>query len=162
MPDTRIVELPAGAAALALPALWRELTDGRRPAGASFFNSRPWSATAHVSAAGQTPPARRPTHLLYRNLAYPIAPNPLTIGTALPAEGHGIRIEGDAGGIDPRHCTVQLQDGQAVLTDLSSGATFLNERRVGSPEPLHVGDAIRLGKIAESIVAIACLDRHEA
>jgi hypothetical protein len=162
MPDTRIVELPAGAAALALPALWRELTDGRRPAGASFFSSRPWSATAHVSAAGQTPPARRPTHLLYRNLAYPIAPNPLTIGTALPAEGHGIRIEGDAGGIDPRHCTVQLQDGQAVLTDLSSGATFLNERRVGSPEPLHVGDAIRLGKIAESIVAIACLDRHEA
>jgi hypothetical protein len=162
MPNTRVVELPAGAAALALPAVWRELTDGRSPAGASFFNSRPWSAAASSWVSGRTPSALRPTHLLYRNLAYPISGNPLTIGTAPPAEGHDIRIEGGPGGVDPRHCTVQLQAEQAVLTDLSSRGTFLNDRRVGDPERLHVGDAIRLGEAGETIVAIACRDRDEA
>jgi len=162
MPDTRVVELPAGAAALALPALWRELTEGRRTAGASFFSSRPWSAAARSSASDQVLSTPCPTHLLYRNLAYPITANPLTIGTVPPAEGHGIRIEGDPGGIDPRHCTVHLQAGQAVLTDLSSSGTFLNDRRAGGLEALKVGDAIRVAKTAEAIIVIACLDRNEA
>ena len=95
MPNTRVVELPAGAAALALPALWRELTDGRRTAGASFFSSRPWVAATHSSAAEQTAASPRPTHLLYRSLAYPLTATPLTVGTQLPAEGRGIRIEAD-------------------------------------------------------------------
>jgi hypothetical protein len=162
MPNTRIVELPAGAAALALPGLWRELTDGRRTAGASFFSSRPWSAAERSSASDQTPSAPRPTHLLYHNLAYPITASPLTIGRDPPAEGPGIRIEGESGGIDSRHCSVHLQAGQAVLTDLSSNGTFLNDRRVEGSEALKVGDAIRLGKTAETMVAIACLDRNEA
>jgi hypothetical protein len=162
MPNTRLVELPAGAAALALPGLWRELTAGRRPTGASFFSSRPWIAAERLPASGATPSAPRPTHLLYRNLAYPITANPLTIGEAPPAEGPGIRIEGESGSIDARHCSVHLQTGRAVLTDLSSNGTFLNDRRVEGPEALNVGDAIRLGKGAEALVAIACLDRNEA
>jgi hypothetical protein len=163
LPDARVVELPAGAAALALPVLWRELTDGRRPSGASFFSSRPWSTAARLAVPDRTPSAhQRPTHLLYRNLAYPIGGSPLAIGTAPPAEGPGICIAGNPDGIDPRHCTVHLQAGQALLTDLSSSGTLVNERRVPNPVTLNVGDAIRVGKGGETIVAIACLDRHEA
>jgi FHA domain len=162
MPNTRVVELPAGAAALALPAVWRELTDGRRSAGASFFSSRPWIAEERSAASEPTSSVPRPTHLLYRNLAYPISANPLTIGMNPPAEGPGLRIASDTGGVDPRHCTVHLQEGQAVVTDLSSNGTFLNDRQVGGPEALKVGDAIRLGKTGETLVAIACLDRNEA
>jgi len=161
-PNTRVVELPAGAAALALPALWRELTAGRRPAGASFFSSRPWNAAASVSASDHVLATPRPTHLLYRHLAYPITASPLTIGAAPPEEGCGIRIEGEPGGIDSRHCSVHLQGGQAVLTDLSASGTFLNDRRAGGPEALRVGDAIRVGNAAEAIMVIACLDRNEA
>jgi hypothetical protein len=161
MPNTRVVELPAGAAALALPALWRELTDGRRPAGASFFSSRPWIAAMPSSAGEQTVSSPRPTHLLYRSLAYPLTATPLTVGTQLAPAGRGIRIEADAGGIDPEHCAVQLQDEKVVLTDLSSNGTFLNDRRVEGPVALKVGDTIRLGKTAETIAAIACLDRNE-
>jgi len=161
-PNTRVVELPAGAAALALPALWRELTAGRRPAGASFFSSRPWNAAASVSALDHVLATPRPTHLLYRHLAYPITASPLTIGAAPPEEGCGIRIEGEPGGIDSRHCSVHLQGGQAVLTDLSASGTFLNDRRAGGPEALRVGDAIRVGNAAEAIMVIACLDRNEA
>jgi len=162
MPNTRVVELPAGAAALALPALWRELTDGRRTAGASFFSSRPWVAAERPAAAELTASSPRPTHLLYRNLAYSLTATPLTLGTHLPAAGTGIRIEADAGGIDPEHCAVRLQGERVVLTDLSSNGTFLNERRVEGSVTLNVGDAIRLGNTVETIVAIACLERNEA
>ncbi|HSO62521.1 MAG TPA: FHA domain-containing protein [Desulfobacterales bacterium] len=162
IPNTRLVELPAGSAALALPALWRELTDGRRTAGASFFSSRPWVAAGPSAAAEQTAASPRPTHLLYRNLAYPLTAAPLTVGTRLPAESRGIRIAEDAGGIDRQHCAVQLQGEKAVLTDLSSNGTFLNDLRVEGSVALKVGDAIRLGNTAETIVLIACLDRNEA
>jgi hypothetical protein len=161
MPNTRVVELPVGAAALALPALWRELTAARRADGASFFSSRPWSAGVPPPPSGSALSRPRPTHVLYRHMAYPITANPLTIGTA-PAEDRGIRIEGETGGIDSRHCTVHLQAGQAVLTDLSTTGTFLNERRIEGVEAVRVGDAIRLGKSAATIEAIACLDRDEA
>jgi hypothetical protein len=162
IPNTRIVELPAGAAALALPALWRELTDGREPAGASFFSSRPWVAGKRPAAAEPKASAPQPTHLLYRSLAYPLTATPLPIGTQVPAEGRGIRIGADAGGIDSVHCTARLQGEKVVLTDLSASGTFLNDRRVEGSVALTVGDAIRLGNTAETIVAIACLDPHAA
>jgi hypothetical protein len=162
VPNTRVVELPTGAAALALPALWRELTNGRAVQGAAFFNSRPWVGGGGPPAAGRAALSRRPTHLLYRNLAYPITANPLWIGTDPPAEGHGIRIEGGVAGIDRRHCKVQLLDSQVMLTGLGSGRTFLNDRRVEGSVMVGVGDAIRLGEAVENIVAIACLDSHEA
>ncbi len=161
IPDTRIVTLAAGAAALALPGLWGELTDGRRIEGAPFFNSRPWIAAGRAPVVKQTVSAPRPTHLLHRNLAYPLSGDPLTIGTDPPAENPGIRIASDAAGIDPVHCAVQLQGGKILLTDLGAGGTFLNDQRVQGSVALAVGDAIRLGATAETIVAIACLDRNE-
>jgi len=104
----------------------------------------------------------RPTHLLYRNIAYPLTATPLTVGTQLPAEGRGIRIVADTGGIDPQHCAVRLQGEKVVLTDLSSNGTFLNDRRVEGSVVVNIGDAIRMGTIAETIVSIACLDPNEA
>jgi hypothetical protein len=162
MPSARVVELPAGAAALALPGLWRELTDGRRTAGATFFNSRPWVAVERSAAAEQTAPLPRPTHLLYRNLAYPLTEKPLRIGTNPPTEGRHLRIEADAGGIAPEHCAVEVQGEKAVLVDLGLNDTFLNDRRVEGTAALNVGDAIRLGNSAETLIAIACLGGHEA
>ncbi|MCK7511246.1 MAG: FHA domain-containing protein [Desulfobacterales bacterium] len=127
-----MVELPAGAAALALPALWRELTAGRQPAGASFFSSRP------VERGGERdrhrikscPRRVRPT-CSTATWPTPSPPARSRSERILRAEGRGIRIEGEPGGIDSRHCSVQLQGGQAVLTDLSANGTFLNDRRVG-------------------------------
>jgi hypothetical protein len=161
IPGTRIVELAAGAAALALPGLWGELTDGRRTDGAPFFSTRPWVTAGPAPVGKQAASAPRPTHLLHRNLAYPLSGDPLTIGTAPPAESPGIRIASDAAGIDAVHCAVQHQGGQTVLTDLGLSGTFLNDRRVLGPAALAVGDVIRLGATAEIIVAIACLERNE-
>lgn len=161
IPNTRVVELPAGAAALALPGLWRELSCGRQPAGAPFFTSRPWSRPTRPPAAGRPAAGPRPTHLLYRNLAYPLGADPLAVGKAPPAGSRGIRIAADAAGVEPIHCTVQLQGETALLTDRSADGTLLNDRRVEGPVELTVGDAIRLGAAADVIVAIACLGHNE-
>ncbi len=162
IPDTRIVELATGAAALALPGLWGGLTAGRSMEGAPFFNSRPWIAAGPAPAVKQAACAPRPTHLLHRNLAYPLSGDPLTIGTAPPVDNPAIRIASDAAGIDPVHCAVQIQGEKIMLTDLGAGGTFLNDQPVQGPVALRVGDAIRLGATAETIVAIACLERNEA
>ena len=90
IPNTRVVELPAGAAALALPVLWCELTDGRRTCGASFFSSRPWIAATPSAAAEQTASSPRPTHLLY--------PEP-----GLPPDRHPAHGRNAVDGRRPRH-----------------------------------------------------------
>ena len=160
IPNSRLVELPLGAAALSLPALWRELSTGRQPpSGASFFKSRPWSADRPPQPTTTAP---RPTHLLYRSLAYPLSAHPLAAGSHAALRGRGIHIEADAAGVDSEHCTFLIQNGQVVLTDPSSLGTFLNDRRIEGPVTVSIGDAIRLGKSAETILAIACLDPHEA
>jgi hypothetical protein len=163
MPNTRVAALPAGAAALALPALWRELTAGRQiSSGVALFRTRPWSTAGHSSAVAPAAATRPATHLLYRNLAYPLTDQPLRIGRQPPVNGPRLRIEADdAAAVDSEHCSVLLQSGRAVLTDLSSTGTFLNNRRVEGSATLSVGDAIRLGASAEIILAIACLERHE-
>ncbi|MCU0584992.1 MAG: FHA domain-containing protein [Desulfobacterales bacterium] len=161
-PTCRVVELPAGAAALALSALWPTLTRTPRAGGAAFHDSRPWTPGAASGARTPAAPARRPTHLLYRHLAYPLTADPLTAGSGVPAGTRAIRIAADAPGIDPAHCAVQLKGETAVLTDHSSAGTFLNETRVEGVTALAVGDVIRLGASAETLLAIACLSRDEA
>jgi hypothetical protein len=162
--DARIEALAAGAAALALGSLWRELGAGRESEGKAFFNSRPLPAPGPGPALqdqpGRTPPLR-PTHLLYRSLAYPLAERPLVIGINPGQKGRGIRIVGDAAGVAPEHCAVQLRGEEAVLTDLSATGTFVNDHRVDGPARVVVGDAIRLGTCAETILAVACLERDE-
>jgi hypothetical protein len=163
IPDSRLVELPLGAAALSLPAVWNELATARRPStGASFFKSRPWSAAGAGAGAqpAATPP--RPTHLLYRSLAYPLTAQPLMVGSQAALHGQSIRIEADAAAIDAAHCSFRIQGGQVVLVDQSSTGTFVNDRRVEGHAPVFIGDAIRLGKSTETLLAIACLDPHEA
>ncbi len=161
-PNSRIVELPAGAAALAVSAVWPLLARGPRAGGAAFHSSRPWTPAAPPLALAPAAPELRPTHLLYRNLAYPLTATPLTAGSNVPAERRTIRIAAEAAGVDPAHCAVQLKGETAVLTDLSLSGTFLNEERIEGSAALKVGDAIRLGTSAETLVAIACLDQDEA
>lgn len=163
--NARIVTLTAGAAALALPTLWRDLAAGRSVEGTAFFTSRPQSVSEPESAPAfprKQPEPSRPTHLLYRNLAYPISDRPLLIGMDFPADSRNIRIESQMGGVSSRHCAVQLQGDQVLLTDYSPHGTFVNGRRIEGSAVLQIGHVVRVGEPGETILAIACLDSHEA
>ncbi|MBW2320599.1 MAG: hypothetical protein JRF31_07075 [Deltaproteobacteria bacterium] len=63
--------------------IWDQLGDRHSGNGASFFTSRPWrQAEPKVTQtiAYETPEKMRPTHLLFRDAAYPLSQKPLFIG----------------------------------------------------------------------------------
>jgi pSer/pThr/pTyr-binding forkhead associated (FHA) protein len=63
--------------------------------------------------------------------------------------------------VSGRHACITLTPDGATVKDLgSSNGTFVNDRRVGSEQPLHVGDQIRLGQ-SGPILRVVALDLDE-
>jgi hypothetical protein len=101
-------------------------------------------------AAARTPsevaaaPAVRPTHIVYRGIAYAVNGG-LLIGRAKVDERPMIVVDDSSSGISRSHCELALRHGELVVRDLSSYGTFVNERRVSGEEVLHPADVIRIG-----------------
>lgn len=110
-----------------------------------------------MSAPVQT----RPTHLLYRNVAYPISGRPLEIGTDLQGRDSGVPIQGNVAGVSRRHCSVQLKGPDVILSDYSTHGTFVDESRVNGTVALKLGSIIRIGTPGETLQLIACLENDE-
>jgi len=168
MPDVEIIALEAGAGALGAVRLWNQLDargDGRN---VSFLISRPWGTLS------LSPPPRdraqravaqkkvRPTHLLYRDLAYPISSRPLIVGRGDAKDGVGVRIEGELGGVSLKHFTIQRRGEDVVLTDHSTYGTFIDTRQVSGSVVMQVGQIIRLRTPGEELQLIACVETDEA
>lgn len=154
--NCKIIELEPGAGALGVLKLWDQLTDKHLGNGTSFFTSRPWQQTE-----SKIPPTIRPSHLLYRDVAYPISEKPLIIGYDQHPFGKGIRVEAKSSDVSKKHCTVQREDDRIVLTDYSSQGTFVDNRQVKNSVILELGQVVRLGTSQETIRLIACLDADE-
>jgi hypothetical protein len=158
--DARVVPLGQGAGVLGVQEIWRRLAVQVKSRGVSFFTSRPCRPHAQPgrrSPYGDKAAQPGPTHLLYGSIAYPITDAPLTIGSA-PGSGQNpaaIRVE--AAGVSPRHCTVAMLNGEAVLDDVSGVGTFVDENRVDGSVTLKLGQIIRVGSPGEKIQLIACL-----
>ncbi len=154
--NCNIIELEPGAGALGVLKLWDQLTDRRLGNGASFFTSRPWQQTE--SKISHT---IRPSHLLYRDVAYPVSEQPLLIGCDQYPFGKGIYVEAKSSNVSKTHCTVQREDDRIVLTDCSSQGTFVDNRQVNKSAVLELGQVVRLGTSKETIRLIACLEADE-
>src|SRR6185312_3477972 len=71
----------------------------------------------------------------------PLRMFPVTIGRSAPAE---LVLEG--GAVSRRHCKLELQDGQILVTDLgSTNGTFVNGVRLEAPVVLQDGAALAIG-----------------
>jgi hypothetical protein len=168
MPDTEIIALEAGAGALGAVRLWNQLDAHGNGRSVSFVISRPWGTNR------PSPRARdlaqwaisqknvRPTHLLYRDLAYPISSRPLVVGRGDTADGVGVRIEGELSGVSLKHFTIQRRGEDVVLTDHSTYGTFIDTTRVSGSAILQLGQIIRLGTPGEELQLIACVETDEA
>lgn len=159
--DVHIIDLDHGAAARGVPQIWNQLSAQGNNEGISFFTSRPWhdqqqadDHRAQAEKAAQT----KPTHLLYRSLAYPITDKPLTIGCAKDSEPTDITISGETAGVSPKHFTVERHGRDIILTDTSSQGTFVDEVRINGSIALKLGQAIRVGTSGELLQLIACID----
>jgi hypothetical protein len=133
-----------------------------QPGGsASFLTTRPLPAEDPISdSAPERHPEiqQRPTHILYRNLAYPITAKPLVIGLERAADASGIPIQGQTAGVSRKHCAVQLRRNEVVLNDYSTFGTFVNEDPVNMKTILSLGQIIRIGTPGETLKLIACMD----
>ena len=161
--NCKIIELEAGAGALGLVRFASPLFEQQSGGSSPYLTSRPLPAQGLISheepgqaSEGQT----RPTHILYRNLAYPITEKPLIIGLQPVAAESGIQIEGQIAGVSRKHCTVQLQGKSVVLNDYSTYGTFVDENPVNGKTILLLGQTVRVGTPGETLNLIACLDKE--
>ena len=160
--NCKIIQLEPGAGALGLVKFTSSLFKQQTGNSSPFLTSRPVPAQGHISheESSQDPKGQTaPTHILYRNLAYPITEKPLVIGLQRAADGSGIKIEGKIAGVSRKHCTVQLEGNKVVLNDYSTYGTFVDENPVNEKTILLLGQMVRVGTPGETLNLIACLDK---
>jgi hypothetical protein len=158
-----IIELEPGAGALGILRFASRLFEQQAGNSAPFLTSRPLPAEGPISyeesrrnPGGQ----KRPSHILYRHLAYPITQKPLIIGLQRFAGQSGIQIQGQIAGVSRKHCAVQLQENKVVLNDYSTYGTFVDENPVNGKAILLLGQTVRVGTPGETLKLIACLDNE--
>ncbi len=159
--EAQIIELDRGAAASSVPEIWHQLAAQGNNQGISFFTSRPWQRqqqTDHHWPSAEKAAQTRPTHLLYRSIAYPITEKPLTIGGAQDSQRNDVTIFGETAGVSPRHFTIELHDREIVLHNNSAQGTFVDEKRVNGSIALKLGQIIRIGTPGQQLQLIACLN----
>jgi hypothetical protein len=160
--DRFVIELEPGAAAFGALQFRDQLSYQQAGQRAPYLASRSLPA---VSLPQVSPPrfreAVRPTHILYRNLAYPITEQPLIIGRKSGDEGEKIVIGARTDGGFDKHCSIRLQGQDIVLNDFSRDNTFVDEERVTGKIILRPGQVIRLGTPGETLQLITCLDFDE-
>ncbi|MEA1947457.1 MAG: FHA domain-containing protein [Thermodesulfobacteriota bacterium] len=159
-----IMELKPGAGALGVLRIWDQLGDRHASHGASFFTSRPWRQAepqASRTTPYKTPGKIRPTHLLYRDVAYPLSQKPLFMGCDPYPAVKGIYVQTQSSSVSKKHCTVHRDADRIILTDTSNQGTFLNDQRVDGSTTLELGQIVRLGTSGETFRLIACMETHE-
>lgn len=160
----QFIELAPGATAFGMLKLWNQFAPQESDRGISFFTSRPWQGIANSDVAespniGQK--TGRPTHLLYRNLAFPLTEKPLLIGLEVAKNEPSIQIKGQTAGVSRRHCSVELRGKAVLLKDFSTYGTFVDDVRVKESIALQLGQIIRVGTPGEKLQLIACLSIDE-
>ncbi len=160
-----IIELEPGTGALGALQFWDQVSNQQYGKGVPFLISRPLPTMSQTHVPPPQPQLGeqvRPTHLLYRNIAFPITEQPLFIGRERAADGSGILIQGQVARVSRKHCSVQRRGLDVVLNDYSSYGTFVDEDRVNGYALLRLGQVIRVGTPGEILQLIACLDNDEA
>jgi hypothetical protein len=158
---TTIVELEPGAAARAVLGASHALA--LEEESVRLFRHVPWRErpsdmpVARVSvepAPAATDDEPRPTHVVYRGVAYAVNGEGVLIGRSKLDHRKAILIESQAEGVSRAHCELAVVDGELRLRDLSSFGTFVNERRIEGEEVLKPADVIRVGTPGAELTVI--------
>jgi hypothetical protein len=149
--DTIVIVHEAGHAARAALTAVAKLAVGGQ---VKLLRRLPWReapAEAHAPASAVPGPERetvktaRPTHVVYRGIAYRINGEGLLVGRAQIDDRRMLVIDDQSSGVSRSHCELAVADGELVVRDLSSHGTFVNEKKISGQEVLHPADVIRIG-----------------
>lgn len=169
---TTLVPLARGHAAIAVLGAADALA--LDDAAVKLFRHLPWreapaeavAPAARSAAASTAAPAAdseaRPTHVVYRGIAYPVNGAGVVIGRSKLDRRRAILVEERAEGVSRAHCELAIVDGELKLRDLSSFGTFVNERRIDGEEVLKIADVIRVGSPGAELTVVRVEDDNGA
>jgi hypothetical protein len=127
----------------------------------TLFRHLPWRREPELEprAAAHAPTAVedgyvRPTHVVYRGVAYPVNGEGVVVGRTKLDHRRAIVVEAETQGVSRAHCEISVVDGELRLRDLSSYGTFVNERRIQGDEVLKPADVIRVGSPGAELIAV--------
>lgn len=162
---TTLVELEAGHAGQSVLAAADSLALDSD--SVTFYRHMPWRGEpVEIAASGvavrEAPPVaesrERPTHVVYRGIAYPINGEGVVVGRTRLDQRTAIIVESETQGVSRAHCELAVVDGELRLRDLSSYGTFVNERRIEGDEVLKLADTIRVGSPGAELIVIRLED----
>lgn len=107
--------------------------------------AQPYSAAPPAGGTGEAG-ERPPTHVVFGGRAWRIGAEGLHLGSSPQPGGLSIVLSPE-GGVSRNHCTVVLENGQAVLHDHSRYGTSLNGAPVADSAPLRGGDVVGVGPL---------------
>jgi len=157
--DCTVLALPRGAAALGALAFERELS--RDPGQLTLVQRLPVpraSGAAEVAVpAMRVAAGDRPTHVVLRGHAWPLAGDALHVGAAVTPGRRALLVEAGPG-VSRLHCRLWRDAQGTWLEDHSTYGTFLNGERVGGRVALRAGDRLRLGNPGVELELVRVVD----
>ncbi len=168
--DVRVVVLPEGHATASVLARLADLVDDG--GGVKLLKHLPWHGEAEAGEEPEPEPrvsslvrldeSRRPTHIVYRGIAYAVESGKIVVGR-VRVDGHRmIVIDEQNSGVSRTHFEVAFRNGELLLTDMSRYGTFVNERRVSGELSLKLADVIRVGTPGAELHVITVENVDEA
>ncbi len=148
--DMEIVALASGAAAAGAQQLAGHFEDR---SGTPLLSSRPWQADS-LPISGKDP-AVRPTHLLFRNMAYPISDRSLVIASGQSPDGPEIAYGDDDPAPKAPWCAIRLRGEDVLAVADSHAGVFIDGVRVTGETVLCLGQMICLREDGETFRLIA-------
>ncbi len=153
--------LPPGAAARGALLQHPQILRGAHPALVCQLPLAVREAVAEAAVPASERSGVAATHILHAARAWPLAGQPLAIGTQLPAGERGLQLPGGVPGVSRLHCRVSTINGNVSVEDLSTYGTFVNDERVHGRATLWCGDVLRLGTPGIPLQLIQLVDEHE-
>ena len=92
--------------------------------------------------------------MLYGHQLFRLGEKPLQIGLDLSPGETGLAVPAATKGVSRRHCTLQIEDGQALVHDHSRYGTTLNGHRVDGAAVLQPGDVLRFGTPPQQLILV--------
>ena len=158
------IELEAGASALNLHKIWNQLSFPSSSSGAAFFTSRPWQTVPDENDLNSAPvngKKRKPSHILYGDLAYPISEKPIYVQW----EDNPVQSEllvNHQPSMANNHVVIQRVEDQVILTVFGHKDIYIDNQALEKESTvLHLGHTIRRKASGEFIRLIACLNSNE-
>lgn len=141
--------------------LIKRCREDRQSGALTLTRHLPWDqAPVEVRADDAKGPAGQPTHLLFGNHAHLLGNEPLVLGSQAAEGERWLDLQQDMPGVSRRHCVVDKDNGQCIVTDYSRYGTFLNGHRIDGSAVLQTGDSIRVGTPGFELKLISAEMQH--